>query len=460
MRKQNTESPRILVVDDDNYIRLFLKETLEGKGYRVGLAEDGEEALAKIKSSPPDLVLTDLKMPKKDGLELLKDVNRLDEPIGVIIITAYGTVETAVKAMKDGAFDYLTKPFSITEIESRLKRFFELNTLRQENRDLKEKIKAQEVRTEMVGQSPQIHSVLEIVDMVNHSDAPVFIQGESGTGKELVATAVHKRSDRADKPFMQLNCAAIPENLMESTLFGHVQGAFTGASKTTRGIFEESDGGTLLLDEISEIPLGLQAKLLRVLQEQRFNKVGSHKPIDVNVRIVATSNQNIDEMVRKGTFREDLFYRLNVVPIFVPPLRERSGDIPLLLEHFVAHFCKKYNQPKKEISTAAFRYLERYKWQGNIRELMNNTERAILFSESSPKLEIEHFFPGEGDSRDQGGLTFDGGSTLAEVEKQAILATLEKTKQNRTQAARILVISVKTLRNKLKLYGLESSPSK
>ena len=460
MRKQNTESHHILVVDDDNYIRLFLKETLEGKGYRVELAEDGEEALAKIKSSPPDLVLTDLKMPKKDGLELLTDVGQLDEPIGVIIITAYGTVETAVKAMKDGAFDYLTKPFSITEIESRLKRFFELNTLRKENRDLKEKIKAQEVRTEMVGQSPQIYSVLEIVDMVSRSDAPVFIQGESGTGKELVATAVHKRSDRADKPFMQLNCAAIPENLMESTLFGHVQGAFTGASKTTRGIFEESDGGTLLLDEISEIPLGLQAKLLRVLQEQRFNKVGSHKPIDVNVRIVATSNQNIDEMVRKGTFREDLFYRLNVVPIFVPPLRERPGDIPLLLEHFVAHFCKKYNQPKKEISTDAFRYLERYKWRGNIRELMNNTERAILFSESSPKLEIEHFFPGEGDSRDQGGLTFDGGSTLAEVEKQAILATLEKTRQNRTQAARILVISVKTLRNKLKLYGLESSPSK
>ena len=459
MKKQNTESFSILVVDDDNYIRLFLKETLEGKGYRVDLAEDGEEALAKIKSSPPDLVLTDLKMPRKDGLELLKDVNQLDEPIGVIIITAYGTVETAVKAMKDGAFDYLTKPFSITEIESRLKRFFELNTLRRENRDLKDKIKAQEVRTEMIGESPQIYSVLEIVDMVSRSDAPVFIQGESGTGKELVASAVHKRSDRADKPFMQLNCAAIPENLMESTLFGHVQGAFTGASKTTRGIFEESHGGTLLLDEISEIPIGLQSKLLRVLQEQSFTKVGSHKPIGVNVRIVATSNQNIDEMVKEGTFREDLFYRLNVVPIFVPPLRERRGDIPLLLEHFVAHFCNKYGQPKKEISSDTLRRLERYEWRGNVRELKNNTERAILFSESSPKLEIDHFFPGEGDGRSQGGLTFKGDNTLAELEKQAILATLENTGQNRTQAARILAISVKTLRNKLKLYGLESSPS-
>ncbi len=459
MNKRNTESFSILVVDDDNYIRLFLKETLEGKGYRVELAEDGEEALAKIKSSPPDLVLTDLKMPGKDGLELLKDINQLDEPIGVIIITAYGTVETAVKAMKDGAFDYLTKPFSITEIESRLKRFFELNTLRKENRDLKDKIKAQEVRTEMVGESPQIYSVLEIVDLVSRSDAPVFIQGESGTGKELVAIAVHKRSDRADKPFMQLNCAAIPENLMESTLFGHVQGAFTGASKTTRGIFEESHGGTLLLDEISEIPIGLQSKLLRVLQEQSFTKVGSHKPIGVNVRIVATSNQNIDEMVKEGTFREDLFYRLNVVPIFVPPLRERRGDIPLLLEHFVAHFCNKYGQPKKEISSDTLRRLERYEWRGNVRELKNNTERAILFSESSPKLEMDHFFPGEGDGRSQGRLTFKGDNTLAELEKQAILATLENTGQNRTQAARILAISVKTLRNKLKLYGLESSPS-
>ena len=459
MKKQNTESYNILVVDDDNYIRLFLKETLEGKEYHVELAEDGVEALAKIKSSPPDLVLTDLKMPKKDGLELLTDVGQLDEPIGVIIITAYGTVETAVKAMKDGAFDYLTKPFSITEIESRLKRFFELNTLRKENRDLKEKIKAQEVRTEMIGESPQIHNVLEIVDMVSRSDAPVFIQGESGTGKELVALAVHKRSDRAEKPFMQLNCAAIPENLMESTLFGHVQGAFTGASKTTCGIFEESHGGTLLLDEISEIPIGLQSKLLRVLQELRFTKVGSHKPIVVNVRIVATSNQNIDEMVKEGTFREDLFYRLNVVPIFVPPLRERRGDIPLLLEHFVAHFCNKYSQPKKEISSGVLRRLECYEWRGNVRELKNNTERAILFSESSPKLEIEHFFPGEGDGRSQGGLTFNSGSTLAEVEKQAILATLEKTGQNRTQAARILAVSVKTLRNKLKLYDLESSPS-
>ncbi len=460
MKKQNTESFSILVVDDDNYIRLFLKETLESKGYRVELAENGEEALAKIKSSPPDLVLTDLKMPHKDGLELLKDVTKLDETIGVIIITAYGTVETAVKAMKDGAFDYLTKPFSITEIESRLKRFFELNTLRKENRDLKEKIKAQEVRMEMVGESPQICNVLEIVDMVSRSDAPVFIQGESGTGKELVASAVHKRSDRVDKPFMQLNCAAIPENLMESTLFGHIQGAFTGASKTTSGIFEESHGGTLLLDEISEIPIGLQSKLLRVLQEQRFTKVGSHKPIGVNVRIVATSNQNIDEMVKEGTFREDLFYRLNVVPIFVPPLRERTGDIPLLLEHFVAYFCNKYSQPKKEISSSALRYLERYEWRGNIRELKNNTERAVLFSESSLKLEIDHFFPGEGDGRSPGGLTFNGSNTMVEVEKQAILATLEKTSQNRTQAARILAISVKTLRNKLKLYDLESSPSR
>ncbi|MEE9162191.1 MAG: sigma-54 dependent transcriptional regulator, partial [Candidatus Neomarinimicrobiota bacterium] len=255
MAKKTKAPAQILVVDDDNYIRLFLKETLEGNGFDVTLAEDGAEALAKVKASPPDLVLTDLKMPKKDGLELLQDVNKLEKPPGVIIITAYGTVETAVQAMKEGAFDYLTKPFSITEIESRLKRYFELNELRNENRDLKRKLKAQDVRSELVGQSREIMEVLEVVEMVSRSDAPVFIQGESGTGKELVANAVHKSSERADKPFLQLNCAAIPENLMESTLFGHIQGAFTGAHKTAKGIFEESNGGTLLLDEVSELPV-------------------------------------------------------------------------------------------------------------------------------------------------------------------------------------------------------------
>ncbi|MCH8023300.1 MAG: sigma-54-dependent Fis family transcriptional regulator [Candidatus Marinimicrobia bacterium] len=447
----------ILVVDDDNYIRLFLQETLEGKGYRVELAEDGKAALAKVKAEPPDLVLTDLKMPKMDGLELLQAINKLDQPPGVIIITAYGTVETAVKAMKEGAFDYLTKPFSITEIESRLSRYFEINSLRRENRHLKKQLQAQAVITDMIGQSREILDVMQVVEMVSRSDAPVFIQGESGTGKELVATAVHRRSDRADRPFLQLNCAAIPENLMESTLFGHIQGSFTGASKTTKGIFEEADGGTLLLDEISEISPGMQAKLLRVLQEQRFTKVGSHKPIDVNVRIVATSNRDIKALVREGQFREDLFYRLNVVPILVPPLRERKDDIPILLDHFLDLFCRKYGQPKKTISTDTRRQLEHYSWPGNVREMKNSTERAILFAGDLPQLEMEHFFPSS--SRETSSLAsdFTGSNTIAEVEKQAILATLEGTGNNRTQAARILDISVKTLRNKLKLYEIDGS---
>ena len=447
----------ILVVDDDNYIRLFLQETLEGKGYRVELAEDGKAALAKVKAEPPDLVLTDLKMPKMDGLELLQAINKLDQPPGVIIITAYGTVETAVKAMKEGAFDYLTKPFSITEIESRLSRYFEINSLRRENLHLKEQLQAQAVITDMIGQSREIMDVMQVVEMVSRSDAPVFIQGESGTGKELVATAVHRRSDRADRPFLQLNCAAIPENLMESTLFGHIQGSFTGASKTTKGIFEEADGGTLLLDEISEISPGMQAKLLRVLQEQRFTKVGSHKPIDVDVRIVATSNRDIKALVREGQFREDLFYRLNVVPIMVPPLRERKDDIPILLDHFLDLFCRKYGHPKKTISTDTRRQLEHYSWPGNVREMKNSTERAILFAGDLPQLEMEHFFPSS--SRETSSLAsdFTGSNTIAEVEKQAILATLEGTGNNRTQAARILDISVKTLRNKLKLYEIDGS---
>ncbi len=450
-------SRNILVVDDDNYIRLFLEETLVNSGYKVEQAENGEAALAMVKNSLPDLVLSDLKMPKMDGLTLLTELQKLEHPPGVIIITAYGTVETAVEAMKNGAFDYLTKPFSITEINSRLSRYFELNNLREENKDLKRRLQAKTVTREMIGESNELQQVQQMIEMVSNSDAPVFIQGESGTGKELVAASIHQSSDRAAAPFLQINCAAIPENLMESTLFGHVQGAFTGANKNAKGIFEEADGGTLLLDEISEIPAGLQAKLLRVLQEQQFSKVGSHKLVDVDVRIVATSNRDIIAMVQKGEFREDLFYRLNVVPILVPPLRKRIGDIPLLLDHFVGQFCDKYKQTRKQLSSAALQQLQVYQWPGNIREMKNNAERAVLFATTGDTLEMEHFFPPAVQSMTPSQSSFTGTTSIAEVERQAIMATLENTGQNRTQAAKILDISVKTLRNKLKLYGMENA---
>ncbi|MCH7575614.1 MAG: sigma-54-dependent Fis family transcriptional regulator [Candidatus Marinimicrobia bacterium] len=445
---------RILVVDDDSYIRLFLEETLVGQKYEVEVAKDGEQAWKMLQASPPDLVLSDLKMPKMDGLALLENINTLEDPPGVVLITAYGTVATAVQAMKLGAFDYLTKPFSITEIEARLNRYFEINSLRRENRQLKDKIKSTEVVSNMTGASSQLQDVLDIIDMVSKSDAPVFIQGESGTGKELVATAVHRRSNRADGPFLQTNCAAIPENLMESTLFGHVQGAFTGAGKTTKGLFEEADGGTLLLDEISEIPVGLQAKLLRVLQEQQLNKVGSHKTVNIDVRIIATTNQDIQQRVKDGRFREDLYYRLNVVPIHVPPLRERKGDIPLLVEHFVAMFCDKYHQSRKQVDADTMRRLEVYDWPGNVREMKNNAERAILFSGDAKTLTMNHFFPPVLKDAGISKEVFNGARTIAEVEREAILATLDGTGQNRTQAAKILDISVKTLRNKLKQYGI------
>lgn len=360
-----------------------------------------------------------------------------------------------MNAMKDGAFDYLTKPFSITEIETRLKRFFEINHLRQENHTLKKKLKTHTDSMELVGQSPQLQQVMSVVELVGHSDATVLIQGESGTGKELIASAVHRHSDRADMPFLQINCAAIPENLMESTFFGHVQGAFTGANKTTKGIFEETDGGTLLLDEVSEIPIGLQAKLLRVLQEQTFTKVGSHKPVHVNVRIISTTNKNILDMVENGTFREDLYYRLNVVPIYVPPLRDRTNDAPLLLSHFVNHFCEKYNLSPKKIASDTLKQLENYPWPGNIREMKNNTERAVLFATNSDEMRMEHFFPPEPAGATSSKVRFAGTATVAEVEREAIMATLDRTGQNRTQAAKILDISVKTLRNKLKSYGIE-----
>jgi DNA-binding NtrC family response regulator len=450
-------SRNILVVDDDNYIRMFLEETLVTSGYQVEQAENGEAALEMVKKSQPDLVLSDLKMPKMDGLTLLTELQKLENPPGVIIITAYGTVETAVEAMKNGAFDYLTKPFSITEIDSRLSRYFELNNLRQENKDLRRRLQAKTITREMVGESTELKQVQQMIEMVSNSDAPVFIQGESGTGKELVAAAIHQSSDRSSAPFLQINCAAIPENLMESTLFGHVQGAFTGANKNAKGIFDEADGGTLLLDEISEIPAGLQAKLLRVLQEQQFNKVGSHKLINVDVRIIATSNQDIVELVASGQFREDLFYRLNVVPIQVPPLRKRTGDIPLLLDHFVGQFCGKYKQDKKQLSATALQQLQGYQWPGNIREMKNNTERAVLFAAAEDTLEMEHFFPAAVQTITPSQNAFTGSATIAEVERQAIMATLENTGQNRTQAAKILDISVKTLRNKLKQYGMSNA---
>lgn len=441
----------ILVVDDDNNLRMILRESLETCGYQVEDASNGEKALKILKKNKFDLMITDLMMPGIKGIELLEKAREQQADLGCLIITAYGTVDKAVESMQKGAFDFITKPFSISHLESRIERYFEYESLQKENQSLKRQLSIHKKQKKLIGSSKQFQDILYSIDVVAGSDATVFIRGASGTGKELIAQAIHDSSDRNNNPFMKVNCAAIPETLFESTLFGHEKGSFSGAYKTHKGIFEECSGGTLLLDEISEIPYAMQAKLLRVLQEMKITKVGSNIEISIDVRIIATSNKNINEMINSGTFREDLFFRLNVFPIEVPPLRERTEDIPVLLDYFMNNYRKKYHFSDKIISENAMNKLISYSWPGNVRQLEHMLERAILLSGKSDLISEEHFnFETEGESKE----TVSPASImpLAEMEKKLIFSALEKTDNHRTKAAELLGISVRTLRNKLNLY--------
>ena len=442
---------RLLVVDDDYSMRSILKDALVNCGYDVNIAKDGEEALEYLKENACDLVITDLVMPGVNGTELMALCKEKLPNLGFVFITAYGTVETAVDTLKNGAFDFITKPFSISQIESRVKRYFEYIDLKGENEALKRKLSNNEKFLKLVGDSPEIKKIHSQIEIVCNSDAPVFIQGESGTGKEIIAKAIHDSSHRADKPFIKINCSAIPETLYDSTFFGHEKGAFTSAIKQHKGIFEEADGGTLLLDEITETSIAMQAKLLRVLQENKINRVGSTKEIDIDVRIIATSNKLVPEQIQKGNFRADLYYRLNVFPIVVPPLRERLEDIPLLVEHFLEKFQSKYSGEKKEIQQDIINELCKRDWPGNVRQLENLVERAILYASTQRQLSLENF---QDDIIPQsvGEIQFPGNASIASMEKQLIFNILERTKNNRTKAAEILGINVRTLRNKLQQY--------
>ena len=371
---------KILVVDDDDHLRMVLDETLTANGYEVQTASSGQKALDLIKEQPFDLVITDLMMPGIKGIELLEQSKQINPDVGFMVISAYGTIETAVDAMKKGSFDFITKPFSITQIETRVKHYFEYRALQEENKNLKRRLQKSELETRLIGNSPKMQEVLYHIDVVAKSDATVFIRGESGTGKELIAKAIHDNSDRADRPFLKINCAAVPDTLFESTLFGHEKGAFSGAYKSKKGIFEECDGGTLLMDEISEMPYNMQAKLLRVLQEMRVTRVGSNVEIPVDVRIIATTNRDIEQLVEEQKFREDLFFRLNVFPIMVPPLRKRREDIPLLVNYFVERFRKKYKFKQKTVTPEVLDRLVSYDWPGNVRQLEHVIERAVLYS--------------------------------------------------------------------------------
>jgi len=438
---------KILVVDDEPLLREFAAETLRRLGKEVVLAADGQEAIDLMAEGAFDLVVTDLKMPRKDGLAVLKEAK-----CPVIMATAHGTVDTAVEAMKLGAFHFLLKPFSPDALETLVGKVEQHARLVKENTFLRSE---QILHPHLVAQSPSMKKILSGLDKIAKSQASVFITGESGTGKEVIAAAVHKLSLRANQPFIKVNCAAIPEALVESEFFGHEKGAFTGAHMRKVGRFELADKGTLLLDEVTEIPLGLQAKLLRAIQEMEFERVGGMRSVKVNVRIVATSNRQMQEAIESKVFREDLYYRLNVVPIQIPPLRKRPEDIAPLAEHFLHTFCLENHKPLKRFTPRALQKLTDYHWPGNVRELANIIERTVVL-DFDPVIDAEHLYldtlppPVEKTSG-----TLPVGITLHELEKRLILETFEVHTQNRNKTASVLGISVRTLRNKLHEYGFE-----
>ncbi len=435
---------KVLVVDDEPLMLRFMADALRRLGKEVACAENGADAIQILETESFDLIITDMKMPQKNGLDVLKAAKNLHPSLLVILATAHGTIESAVEAMKLGAFNYLIKPFSPEALEGILEKADEHLRLVKQNRFYKE-----ERHPHLVAQSPSMKRILQDLEKIAKAHASVFITGESGTGKEVIAGAIHDLSSRSQHPFIKVNCAAIPETLIESEFFGHERGSFTGAHVRKTGRFELADKGTLLLDEVTEIPLILQPKLLRAIQEQEFERVGGTKPIKVNLRFLATSNRNMQEAIESKIFREDLFYRLNVVPIHIPPLRERREDILPLAHHFLERFCAENHKPMKTLTEKATKKLLEYPWPGNVRELANIIERTVVL-DFDLNIDAEHLYLDSAaslpkEAKEKG--------TLHEMEKQMILETLEANGRNRTKTASILGISVRTLRNKLHEYG-------
>ncbi len=436
-------------------MREFIYQTLSQGSYIVETASKGGEAKKMVEKKPYHLAILDIKLPDLSGLELLSHLKKISPSTEVVMMTAYATIEGAVQAVKKGASNYLRKPFSAEELETAVQMSLDYQRLREENKRLRGQLNLQAGYGMMIGKDKKMQEVYKLIDLVAQSHSTVLIQGESGTGKELVARAIHQVSPRRENPFISINCAAVPDNLLESELFGHEKGAFTGAISRRKGKFELADGGTILLDEIGEMSLGLQAKLLRVLQEFEFYRVGGSEPIKVDVRVIATTNQNLKEAIKEGKFREDLFFRLNVVKINLPPLRERRNDIPLLAEYFLKKYRELYHKEMSSISKEAMEILLKYDWPGNVRELENQMERAIVLN-SVPEVRPEHLSL-HYDLRLEKTNSFSGlvGLSLREVEKNLLLKTLEAEGGNRTKTAKVLGITVRTLRNKLKEYREE-----
>ena len=447
---------RIMIVDDEDSQREMLAGYLSKKGYRIKTAGSGQEALDIYENESFEIALLDQKMPGMDGLELLSRLKQIDPELQVIMITAHGTVETAVTAMTSGAYHYITKPITnLDELLELIRRAGEKHYLLRENRFLKEQINENYDRFEIVGDSRQMREVLSTVSSVAPTDSTVLVTGESGTGKELVARSIHRMSGRAENNFVAVNCAALPENLLESELFGHTKGAFTGATSAREGRFEMADDGSLFLDEIGELPAGIQVKLLRVLEDKTFERVGGNRPITVDVRIIAATNRDLKREMREKKFREDLFYRLNVINIHIPPLRERRDDILPLTDHFISKFSTRFNKEINGITPEAKDLLLRYDWPGNVRELVNVLERAIVLlrgdviDSTDLPLNVEEILQEKRAFVSEAEI-----KSIKEIEKEHILRALDFTDWNFNRTADLLGIHRNTLRMKIKDYDL------
>jgi len=456
----NKTPKRLLVIDDEANMRHMLATVLKKAGYVVETASDGSEGLEMIAGTPYDFVLCDIKMPKMDGMEFLK-LSR--EKIGtstVIMMSAYGSIDTAIEAMKMGAYDYISKPFKTDEVYLTLKKAEERESLKKENRLLKERIQKIEGDYKfhnMVTRSKAMQSLFQMADKASQYKTTVLILGDSGTGKELIARGIHYSSDRAQKALVPINCGGIPENLLESELFGHKRGAFTGADRNKKGLFQEADGGTIFLDEIGELPLSLQVKLLRVLQENEVRPVGDAKSMKIDVRVVAATAKNLEDEVANGTFRQDLYYRLNVMTIKLPPLRERTEDIPLLCNRFIGQFNQLLDKKISGLAPEAMSRLLEYSWPGNVRELENSIERAMVIADDS--LLLPEHFPAEIIDKDRSAPPeYFNGFSLKEAQKameeRMITRALEETGGNRTRASKLLEISHPSLLTKIKAYNI------
>ncbi|HEV8641739.1 MAG TPA: sigma-54 dependent transcriptional regulator [Methylomirabilota bacterium] len=447
---------RILVVDDEVNIRGALAKILEKAGHTVTAAESGDSALALLHESAFDLIITDLKMVGASGMDVLREVKQRRPDAEVVLLTAFGTIESAVEAMKVGAYDYLAKPVDPERLVHLVAKALDYSALRQEVRQLREQAAVKAAFEHIVGRSLSMRAVYETVRQVSPTTATVLISGESGTGKELVARAIHNRSQRKNGPFVTLNCGALPETLLESELFGYERGAFTGALTTKPGRIEQADSGTLFLDEVGEMSPKTQVDFLRVLESREFRRLGGTKPITVDVRFIAATNKKLEDVVKSGTFREDLFYRLTVVPIALPPLRERPEDIPLLAAAFLKEFCAQYQRAEKSISTAALQALREYAWPGNVRELRNLLERLVVTVPDRvirPVHLPSTILTGE---RLERSISIPLGIPLSVVEEQVIRRTLNDVTSHREQAARILGISPRALHYKIRRYRIES----